>query len=228
MKKINIDVPKKMLDIAQSADAENKPYDICLHCPFMGVTCDGPNITAMSYARWVEWASKLAKQNGLTHSVIADQANLPKGTVDSALSGKNKDIRADTKRMITKAIVGGCWGQYPCHMAAQLMFGNLEEDEMHTETLVKELEKAKEELANAKAQYKQDLAEAKEEAHTQVDYLKKEVEFRNKRILSYAETVRRKDRAILWLGIALGVLTFAMIGWLLYDIATPTVGFFRY
>lgn len=216
MYNIHVDITKKMFEIATSND-KHKAYEICMNCPFMGDTCDGPNVAAMDYSQWAEWASAFAKRQELTHSTIAEVANLPKGTVDSALSGKNKDIRADTKRMITQAIVGGCWGKYPCHMAALLIDGVLDEENFRADTLEKELKRAKE-----------DLAGAKENASRNVDLLKEEIEFRNRRILSYADAIRRKDRIILWLGVMLAVLAFATIGLLFYDVVRPTIGLFQH
>ena len=97
----------------------NKPYDVCLTCPHLGISCDGPNFLAMEFSRWQEWVKARAKMRGMTHQNIADIANLAKGTVDTALATKSTDIRRDTMAAITHAVTGECWGQYPCHDPVQ-------------------------------------------------------------------------------------------------------------
>ena len=134
MEKIIIKTPVDFIRSAQSKEADEHPYDICLTCPFLKESCDGPNCLAMLYDRWVEWINNLAKRNGLTRAAIAEKSNLSLATVNSALSGKAKDIRLYTAAAITKAVKGGSWGKRPCHFAALLSSNQYEEtsDISHT------------------------------------------------------------------------------------------------
>lgn len=204
MIKIPVDAPKAMLDFARSEQAKEKPYDLCLLCPFMGTSCDGPNILAMEYPRWVEWANDRAKKQKMTRGEIAAIADLPKSTVDSALSGKLYDTRSETMRKITKAIVGGCWGQYPCHLASLLMEGNAESD-------------------TQEAIDKEKLRWVQEESEKKISYLKRIVD-------DLQESIKWYKRSLKWHKIMIcifaGISLIFMI-WLIIDLATAGIGWFR-
>ena len=204
MIKIPVDAPKTMLDFARSEQAKEKPYDVCLHCPFMGISCDGPNILAMEYPRWVEWANDRAKRQGLTRAEIASRADLPKSTVDSALSGKLYDTKSETMRKITKAIIGGCWGQYPCHLAYLLMENGAEDD------TIEQLEKEK-------------AAWIKEECQKKVDYLKRIVD-------DLQDSIKWYKRSLKWHKWMIGIfaaISAIFVIWLIVDVSLPGVGWFR-
>lgn len=140
MEKIIIKTPVDFIHSAKSKEADEHPYDICLTCPYLKESCDGPNCLAMLYDRWVEWINELAKRNGITRAAIAEKANISLATVNSALSGKAKDIRLYTAAAITKAVKGGSWGKRPCHFAALLSTGEYEETSEISGTNVAKME----------------------------------------------------------------------------------------
>ena len=172
---ITVDASKEMRDFALSAQAKEKPYDICLKCPSLGVTCDGPNILAMEYKRWAEWANEYMDRKGLTKAYVAEESGLPLSTVRSALSGSGYDIRSETMRAITRVLIGGCWGQYPCHLAALLMAGIAPEDDGD----VGQIRQLELELAKAEER----LKTAKEEDQRKIEYLKEQVSIRDKYLI---------------------------------------------
>lgn len=174
MIKIEVDAPKSMKDFARTPQARTKPYDICLYCPFMCTTCDGPNILAMEYPRWVEWAKERIRQLGLTRVEMAERSGVPQSTIASALSGSNYDIRSDTMRKITKVLIGGCWGQYPCHLASLLMDG-IEDEEDSTDSRLAE-------LAAAASKAEERIQEVKAESQAKIEYLKGQVLLRDKHL----------------------------------------------
>ena len=242
MVKIAFDVPKKMMEVAQAPDAHTKPYDVCLHCPFISESCDGPNVLAMEYPRWVDWANARAKQLGLTRADIAEQSGVPVGTVNNAMSGRNADVRTSTLRDITKVLIGGCWGQYPCHFASLLINDELTEDDGQTDALAQELHDAREELETANAELNQlrqkvaafedlkksDISEAKDEAQRKVDFLTQQIAFKDTQIVNKDKIITGKERTIGLLAVILGVLVVAVLAVLLYDALNPNIGFFRY
>lgn len=179
MVKVPVDVPKSMMEFCRSPDAKEKPYDICLRCPFIRVSCDGPNILAMDYPRWVEWVRDRIKTTGLTKASISESSGIPLSTVNSALSGTSYDIRTDTMRRITRVIIGGCWGQYPCHFAALLMEGeDLEatEDGSKIADLQAEIERLNTELRRVISKAEAQVQEVRREAQLKIDNLKEQVE----------------------------------------------------
>lgn len=190
-----------------SLDKE-KPYNVCLDCPKIGVTCDGPNFLAMTFDRWREWCTLRAGIVDMSHADIAEAGNLSKGTVDSVLSGRSTDVRRETMAAITHALTGGAWGKYPCFdpVAAQIEETNI----------AKALEEKDAELTRTKNALKaaEDI-NGKQEA-----FFQKEIEFRNRHI-------DRKNRVIFALSITIGILGAMIIGLFIADALTNTWGFFR-
>lgn len=95
-------------------NVEEKPYNACIDCVNLGKTCDGPNFLAMDVDRWVEWCRLRKTYLGMTNQQLADLSGVAVPSVDRILSGKTKDPMLSTVQHITKALVNGSWGQYPC------------------------------------------------------------------------------------------------------------------
>lgn len=232
MVNIRFEVPKKMRDLAQQSGIKDTPYDLCLACPFFGESCDGPNVLAMTTDRWIEWANALAKKLKYTRAYIAESANLPLGTVNSVLGGKVNDVRHSTMQAITKVLVGGCWGNYPCHFAALMMDGELEEtDELQElrsrlEESQKELETARNALAALRSEMsgRDYVSQADNRAIT---FLKDQIAFKDGQIKEKDKAIRRKEKIIAILGFLLAAMLITVIAVLAYDKANPDVGWFR-
>lgn len=95
-------------------NVEEKPYNACIDCVNLGKTCDGPNFLAMDIDRWVEWCRLRKIYLGMTNQQLADLSGVAVPSVDRILNGKTKDPMLSTVQHITKALVNGSWGQYPC------------------------------------------------------------------------------------------------------------------
>lgn len=240
MGKVVITIPPGLRQAIENNDPE-KPYDICLNCAFFQESCDGPNILSMEYPRWIEWANSRAKQIHLTRAQIAERANLPKSTLDSILSGRTQDIRASTMRAITKVLVGGCWGQYPCHLAALLI--NSEElrvDEQIAD-LQRQLEEEKSKSAELRSQlsnyhdiHQRELSAVREEAQEKTEWLKGRckvmdnyISDQKKMVAARDKTIEQKDKIIGVLCVLVALLGAIIIGALLYDKAHPDTGWFQ-
>lgn len=183
MKKVPVDVPKTMIEYCLTAEARDKPYNICLQCPYMPDSCDGPNVLAMEYPRWVEWVKGRLRQMSLSRNGLSERSGVPLSTITSALSGTGYDIRTDTMRRITKVLVGGSWGTYPCHFAALLMEGtDLDEDTDSKKAA--ELEAKVEELTNK-------IREIKEEHKEEIKFLRGQIEIRDKYLAEKNETINK-------------------------------------
>lgn len=238
--KVVISVPKELKNAIANADP-NKPYDICLVCNFLSNTCDGPNFMAMEYARWVEWANLRIKKLGVTRAKVAEEANLPLSTLNSILSGRTHDIKMSTMRDITKVLVGGSWGQYPCHIAALLM--NSEElrvDEQIValqQQLVAEREKSdelREKLNRYNDFHQKELDTVRKEAQEKIDWLKERAKVMDghindqKAVVEAKEaSIARKEKTIATLCIIIALLGSLMIGTLIYDKTHPDVGWIQ-
>lgn len=219
MSKIIVDIPPELLKSIREGSQE-RPYDICLNCEFMGNTCDGPNAVAMDHSRWLEWVNKLFKKQGRTRAQIADAEQIPKSTIDSVLSGRTSDVRLSTFRALSRSAIGGCWGKYPCHLAALIINGEeIKVDERITELQAK-LEHSEEkrvslqkQLDTIKEDVKQEVSTVRAENERRVDYLKDQVKLKE-------ETIKQKEQTI-------GLLCLLVLSMLVYDNINPNVGWFR-
>lgn len=233
MGKVVINIPPGLRQAIEKNDPD-KPYDICLDCAFLQDSCDGPNMLAMEYPRWVEWANSRAKQLRLTRAMIAEQANLPKSTLDSILSGRTQDIRASTMRAITHVLVGGCWGQYPCHLAALL----IRSEELHVDEKIVELqnklnaataenESLHHKLDAVNSSVQKELETVRADSQRKVDYLKERMAVLDGHIKTKDASILRKERTIAALCVVVALLGSFIIGALIYDKAHPDIGWIR-
>lgn len=198
---------------------EEKPYNLCLNCIHIGKKCDGPNFLAMSTERWSEWVRLRKEYLGWTNAKVAELAEVSKVSVDRIMSGNIKDIRTTTMQAVTKALVNGTWGQYPCALAA--IEGATETD---NSILTHECEHLRKELE-----------EAHEQERKKVDFLKQQIAFKEQQMEAKDNLLRerydflnRKDRVIKVLSVLLGVVVAAIIGILIFDLMNGHFGYFRY
>lgn len=201
----------------------DNPYDLCLECPYRGKSCDGPNFFAMTHQRRVEWANALKKIRGLTNAQIAEQAvlpdgsKLPKATIDSVLSGRTQDVKTSTWSAILRVLVGGCWGQYPCHMAAMLLEGERSKgDSAMVEELKSEVKYLQARIAVLDGQ----LATK----DRQIAEIEKQAADQRSTISEQNKLLKRKDTRIVILVAALVLLMVMIIAALIYDKMNPDVG----
>lgn len=138
-----------------------KPYDRCLNCTNLGVRCDGPNFLAMTIDRWIEWCRKRKDFLGWTNYVVSCESDVPESTVNRILSGASKDIRVTTMQAITKALINGTWGQYPCADPSSKAAEECERLKKQLEQLEKVYEESKEEHSRAIGYFKDLLSESK-------------------------------------------------------------------
>jgi len=160
---------------------EEKPYNLCINCVHIGKRCDGPNFLAMEIERWCEWCKLRKKHLGWSSDYVADRASVSKVSVDRIMAGNVKDLRISTMQAVTKALVNGTWGQYPCVMAATGM------DE--SEAATKQCEKLYNEIDKLKADHKAEIEAVRIYHDQKINFLKEEVKFKE-------EQVRAKDKLL--------------------------------
>lgn len=190
---------------------ETKPYNVCIDCAHIGINCDGPNFLAMSTERWCEWCHLRKEYLDWTNAEIAERAGISKISVDRVMSGNVKDIRVTTMQAITRALVDGSWGQYPCAMASE------EKEVVDNPAIVEQCKHLQAELA-----------QLREYDEGRIEYLKEQLRDRDKLLAARFKLILSRDRVIRILAILLGVAVVAIIGVLLLDLLNPHIGFFRY
>lgn len=149
---------------------EEKPYNRCINCVHIGKMCDGPNFLAMEIERWCEWCRLRKEYLGWTNAHTADVANVSKVSVDRVMSVNIKDLRISTMQAVTKALVNGTWGQYPCVYVAS---GN-------AVTTSAECEKFNEEIARLRSEHKAELEALRADAEKKIAFLKDQVQAKDR------------------------------------------------
>ncbi len=93
---------------------QEKDYDMCLTCVHIGKNCDGPNFLAMDTDHWCEWVRLRKELLGWTNAHIAEVSGISKVTIDRIMTANIKDLRNTTMQAVSKAMINGEWGNYPC------------------------------------------------------------------------------------------------------------------
>lgn len=187
-------------------------YEKCLTCPELGKTCDGPNFMAMETSELGEWCkTKLQQRQGITYDRVAAETGVSKSSIYGFLNGTHTDYRLDTIRPIIKLIIGGNWANNPC--------GNLNNSEKaQFEEAIRQLEREIEHRDKTIEHYEKDMEELKVMARNANARQTASMEFLRGQI-------RKKDRVIYILALALGVVVAVIIAALIVDKADPTKGF---
>ena len=153
---------------------EEKPYNRCINCIHIGKLCDGPNFLAMEIERWCEWCRLRKEYLGWTSAHLAKLAEVSKVSVDRIMVVNAKDLRISTMQAVTKALVNGTWGQYPCVYVAS---GN-------PVATTAECEKFNQEIARLRTEHKAELEAVRTDAEKKIVFLKEQVQAKDRLIES--------------------------------------------
>lgn len=209
---------------------EEKPYNVCLNCIHIGKNCDGPNFLAMTTERWCDWCHLRKEYLGWTNAHVAELAGVSKISVDRIMSGNVKDLRNTTMQAVTKALVNGSWGQYPCAMTAHSGKETVYVDNPALVEQCKQLQTAMDRLTS---EHKAELDAVRASDQRKIDFLREQIAFKEHqmdakdRLLSERyDFLKRKDRIMVLLGSLLAVALAVIITALLVDCLNPNIGFF--
>lgn len=186
---------------------EEKPYDACINCAFIGKKCDGPNFLSMNTEQWCEWARRRKTFLGWSNAKVVELSGISKNTVERIMAGTITGLHVDTMRDITKILVNGTWGQYPCAMASD-------------DGVAAELEnmRLKEQIS-----FLRDQIDFREKQMLNKDTLLDErLDF----IHEKDKAIRRSQKAVTTLCALLGLCLLSIIVALVIDKLNPDIGFF--
>jgi transcriptional regulator with XRE-family HTH domain len=157
---------------------EEKPYNICISCPKLGQTCDGPNFLAMSIERFCEWCRLRRDFLEWKNQKVADKANVSKISVERIMNGDSKDLRITTMQAVAKALVNGVWGQSPCVLVTET------EKEIYVDNpvIVAQCQHLQNTLDTLSEEYKNEIATIREEDRKKIEFLMHQVEIKDKHI----------------------------------------------
>ena len=196
---------------------EDKPYNICITCAHIGKNCDGPNFLAMTTERWCEWCHLRKDFLGWTNAKIAELSEISKVSIDRIMSGNVKDLRNTTMQAVTKALVNGSWGQYPCAMSTET-----EQEAVYKEQC-KQLQAA---IDRQAAEHKAEVDTVRAAYHKQIEFNREQMVAKDQVLKDRYNFLKRKDKAISLLGALLGICLLVIIAALIIDGLNPDIGFF--
>ena len=202
---------------------EEKPYNACVTCAHIGKNCDGPNFLAMATERWCEWCHLRKDYLNWTNAIIAEKAGISKISVDRIMSGNVKDLRNTTMQAVTKALVNGSWGQYPCAMAS---VPEKETVYVDNPAIIDQCKKLQATLDNRDAEHRKETAELLAREQRQKEFLRDQIASKDHLLEQRYAFIKRKDRIIALLGTLLGVCLLVIIAALIIDGLNPDIGFF--
>lgn len=169
---------------------EEKPYNICISCPKIGQTCDGPNFLAMTVERWCEWCHLRRDHLNWKNQTIADKAGVSKISVDRIMAGDVKDLRITTMQAVTKALVNGVWGKSPCVLVTET------EKEIYVDNpvIVAQCQHLQNTLDTLSEEYRNELAAIREEDKKKIDFLMKQIDIKDKHIELLHSVIERTGK----------------------------------
>lgn len=168
---------------------EEKPYNICISCPKIGQTCDGPNFLAMSIERFCEWCRLRRDFLGWKNQFVADKASVSKVSVDRIMTGDSKDLRITTMQAVARALVNGVWGHSPCVLVTET------EKEIYVDNpvIVAQCQHLQNTLDNLSAEYKAEVVAIRAEAQRKIDFLRDQIAIKDKHIELLYSLIHRKE-----------------------------------
>lgn len=197
--------------------SDEKPYNRCIKCDRLGARCDGPNFTAMTPDRIVEWMRLRKEWLGWTNSMLAEHSETPKGTIDRILAGGHADFKVSTIAPIIKALIGGSWGQFPCpdpEAAPPDIRALLEV----LESREKEIECIKATAQAAEEQHKKELERAEARHEREERYFIDLADDLKAQVADYRGLVRK-------ISAIAAILALVVIAGLMVDRLNPSLGF---
>lgn len=194
---------------------KEKPYVACVNCSYLGKTCDGPNFLSMSSEQWSEWAKLRKDFLGWTNQDVIVKSGVSKATVERAFAG-SIDLRLSNMQAITKALINGTWGQYPCAMHS---------DNHDSTDVTASLARAEEllEVEQRKVAFLREQVAINEHQMLEKD---RQIESKDERLAERRDFIYRKDRVIWILSVLLGIAVLIIISGLVIDAMNPYKGFF--
>lgn len=157
---------------------EEKPHNICISCPHIGQTCDGPNFLAMSVERWCEWCHLRRDHLKWKNQTVADKAGVSKISIDRIMSGDVKDLRITTMQAVTKALVNGPWGKSPCVLVAETE----KEFSVDNPVIMAQCQQIQTTLNTMSDECKKELAYIREESQLKIEFLRNQIAIKDKHI----------------------------------------------
>ena len=149
-------------------------FDKCIKCNRIGESCV-PNLMLLPFADLIQWIDKRKKQLGWTIQTLADESNVPVGTIKRIKAGEYMDCKYSTIKSILIALIGGTTDEFSCTEQVEKELRNMEQLEQQAAKLSAaeaENEMLKCRLSQIDELHRHDIHIIREEYQEQIAFLK--------------------------------------------------------
>lgn len=148
-------------------------FEKCIKCTRIGESCV-PNLMLLPFADLMQWCTKRQKHLEWTNQMLADNSNVPVGTINRIKAGEYGDCKYSTIQHIVIALIGGTTGEFACTDYIE----NLEQQAAKLSAVEAENAMLKDRLNKIDEQHRNDIRIIKEEYREQVCFLREELKSR--------------------------------------------------
>lgn len=152
-------------------------FEKCIKCNRMGESCV-PNLMLLPFANLIQWIDKRQKYLDWTNQMLADNSNVPVGTIKRIKAGEYADCKYSTMKSILIALIGGTKDEFACTEMVERELQDKEQLEQQAAKLsAVELENNEltAKLAAIDEQHRQDIRVIRAEYQEQIAFLKEQL-----------------------------------------------------
>ena len=119
-------------------------------------------------------------------------ASVSKISVDRVMAGDIKDLRITTMQAVTRVLVNGSWGQYPCALVADTE----KEIIVDNPVIVAQCQHLQNMLTNLSEEYKNEVAQIREDDRKKIEFLKEQIGFKDREIKFLQSIIENKTNSV--------------------------------
>lgn len=202
-------------------------YEKCIECPDLGIRCNGPNMLTLPIEGVREMVRRWKESRGLTNDQLAAICKVPRGTIDRFLSDADGGFNYTTVSMINNGIVR--YGQpmnaalknHPCPADSSEIRKIIDAQNQTHKECQEECQRLQKKIAENKGKQIEEMKSEREARERERQDQEKRVQF-----LKNLATIRLW--IILVLAVALILLVFGFVQYLIMDAANGNFGHFQW
>ena len=152
-------------------------FEKCIPCKKMGVSCV-PNLMLLPFPDLMQWCTKRQKYLEWTNQTLAENSNVPLGTINRIKAGEYQDCKYSTIKNILIALIGGTTDEFSCTDLVEKdlqQMAQLEKQAAKLSEVEAENERLKEQLRQIDDLHRNDIRVIKAEYQEQVAFLREEL-----------------------------------------------------
>jgi hypothetical protein len=108
------------------------------------------------------------------------------------MAGDIKDLRITTMQAVTRVLVNGSWGQYPCALVADTE----KEIVVDNPVIVAQCQHLQNMLTNLSEEYKNEVAQIREDDRKKIEFLKEQIGFKDREIKFLQSIIEKKTNSV--------------------------------